>query len=228
MILAACGLRAENMTGDTSDTSFRAEREYMVEHQMARRDITSRRVLDAMRRVPRHEFVPKEVRSQAYEDWPLPIGENQTISQPYIVAFMTQALEVRKGDRVLEIGTGSGYQAAVLAQMGAAVYSIEIVAPLGERAQKVLTRLGYTVQVRIGDGYDGWPDKAPFDGVIVTAAPERIPRPLIKQLKTGGRLVIPVGTSSQTLEVYTKRDDGLHLQQTLPVRFVPMTGKAMR
>jgi protein-L-isoaspartate(D-aspartate) O-methyltransferase len=225
-LIAACGLHAESMMGESNGTDDKVKREQMVVHQMQRRDITSREVLDAMRAVPRHAFVPDNVKSEAYADWPLPIGEGQTISQPYIVAYMTQALAIKKGDKVLEIGTGSGYQAAVLAEMGAEVYSVEIVEPLGRRAADTLQRLGYKVHVKIGDGYDGWPKKAPFDGIIVTAAPKKIPAPLVSQLKEGGHLVIPVGTFNQTLEVYTKTKGELVLQETLPVRFVPMTGKA--
>ena len=228
-IAASCGGHAENMTDDENTrTSHEPQRSRMVEQQLASRDITSPEVLDAMGRVPRHEFVPDEVKSQAYADWPLPIGDDQTISQPYIVAYMTQALAVQRHDKILEVGTGSGYQAAVLAQLGADVYSIEIVDRLGRRAMKTLKRLGYKVHVRIGDGYNGWPEEAPFDGIIVTAAPKEIPEPLVAQLKEGGRLVIPVGTSSQTLEVYAKQGGKLVLVETLPVRFVPMTGKAMK
>lgn len=230
----ACGQHGETMSQhgatmskDTNGIDYRAAREHMVATQMAARDITQPEVLAAMGRVPRHEFVPADLVSQAYQDWPLPIGADQTISQPYIVAFMTQALAVKPHHRILEIGTGSGYQAAVLAEMGASVYSIEIVESLGRRAKAVLDRLGYKVNVRIGDGYNGWPDRAPFDGVIVTAAPKLIPAPLIEQLKEGGRLVIPVGGLRQTLEVHTKQDGKLVLEETLPVRFVPMTGKAM-
>jgi protein-L-isoaspartate(D-aspartate) O-methyltransferase len=225
-IVVACGLHAENMAGETNGTDYKTQREHMVKSQMALRDITSPAVLKAMKAVPRHEFVPDEVKSQAYKDWPLPIGEGQTISQPYIVAYMTQALDVAKGDKILEIGTGSGYQAAVLAALGAEVCSIEIVETLGKRARETLHRLGCKVNVRIGDGYGGWPEEAPFDGIIVTAAPKTIPPPLKKQLKEGGRLVVPVGVYNQTLEVYTKKKGELLLEETLPVRFVPMTGKA--
>ena len=198
----------------------------MVKHQLQLRDISNPVVLKAMGTVPRHEFVPEALRDQAYADWPLPIGHDQTISQPYIVAYMSQALDVEKKDKVLEIGTGSGYQAAVLAEMGAEVYSIEIVAPLGEQAEQTLKRLGYKVHIKIGDGYDGWPKAAPFDGIIVTAAPKLIPVPLIDQLKEGGRLVIPVGQFLQTLKVFVKKKGKLNLIETLPVRFVPMTGKS--
>jgi protein-L-isoaspartate(D-aspartate) O-methyltransferase len=203
-----------------------SKRHAMVETQLKRRGISDPEVLRAMGTVPRHAFVPDELEAQAYADWPLPIGGDQTISQPYIVAYMTQALSVRKGDKILEIGAGSGYQAAVLAEMGANVYTIEILPELEKRAAAILEHLGYAVHARVGDGYDGWPEAAPFDGVIVTAAPPTIPDPLIAQLKNNGRLVVPVGTADQTLEVYRKQDGALNLVETLPVRFVPMTGKA--
>lgn len=194
------------------------------------RDITDERVLRAMGSVPRHEFVPDHLRAEAYADHPLPIGHEQTISQPYIVAFMTQALDPQPGERILEIGTGSGYQAAVLAAMGAQVHSIEIVEPLGEQAKRDLERLHYdNVQVRIGDGYAGWPDAAPFDAIIVTCAPEQVPQPLVDQLKPGGRMIIPVGTlGSQKLVLLEKKADGLQQTDVLAVRFVPMTGEAER
>ena len=185
-------------------------------------------VMAAMGRVPRHEFVPPTLRYRAYENRPLPIGMDQTISQPYIVALMTDLLRPRPDDRVLEVGTGSGYQAAVLAELVGHVYTIEIVPELGERARETLERLGYrNVTVRVGDGYLGWPEHAPFDGVIVTAAPTEVPPPLIEQLKVGGRLVIPVGEpwTGQELLVYEKQADGsLTRKRVLPVAFVPLTG----
>lgn len=207
---------------------LREERLKMVELQIAARGIADSRVLEAMRRVPRHEFIPEGYRDEAYGDHPVPIGHDQTISQPYIVAFMTEALKVEPGDRVLEVGTGSGYQAAVLAEMKVKVYTIEIIEPLGKRALKTLQQLGYgdTVQARIGDGYSGWADEAPFDGIIITAAPPELPSPLVKQLAEGGRLVAPVGRFYQELRIYTKKDGAIELLETLPVRFVPMTGKA--
>ena len=184
-------------------------------------------VLAAIREVPRHEFVPPAYRDFAYEDRPLPIGEGQTISQPYIVALMTDLAAVGPESTVLEVGTGSGYQAAVLAEIVEHVYTIEIVAPLGERAAETLARLGYdNVSVRVGDGYRGWPGAAPFDAIVVTAAPETVPPPLIEQLKVGGRLVIPVGPrdGAQSLEVLEKNMDGsVTRQHVLPVRFVPFT-----
>ncbi len=186
-------------------------------------------VIAAMGRVERHEFVPEALRAQAYEDRPLPIGYGQTISQPYIVALMTDLLEPAPGDRVLEIGTGSGYQAAVLAELGLEVYSIEIVPELGDEAAARLERLGYGgIATRIGDGYFGWPERAPFDGLVVTAAAGHVPPPLIEQLKPGGRMVIPVGRPFmvQQLVLVTKAKDGtLRTRQLLPVRFVPLTGR---
>ncbi len=182
-------------------------------------------VLAALGRVPRHEFVPPAVRDEAYADTPLPIGEGQTISQPFIVALMTQLADIQPDEVVLEIGTGSGYQAAVLAELASRVYTIEIIAPLGERAAATLERLGYgTVSVKIGDGYRGWPEHAPFDAILVTAAPDGIPQPLVEQLAVGGRMVIPVGPTgaTQSLKVLDKAADGrLVARDVLPVRFVP-------
>ncbi len=198
----------------------------MVIEQLQSRDITSPRVLDAMRTVPRDRFGPEPLRHLAYEDSPVPIGQGQTISQPYIVAFMTQALDVRPGDRVLEIGTGSGYQAAVLAELTRDVYTIEVVRELAARARATLGELGYGhVQLRTGNGYLGWPEEAPFDRIIVTAAPPEVPPALVAQLKIGGLMAIPVGTSEQELRILRRTATGLETLQTLPVRFVPMTGK---
>jgi protein-L-isoaspartate(D-aspartate) O-methyltransferase len=212
--------------GDGEGTGFVRAREEMVAAQIAARGVRDPRVLDAMRKVPRHLFVPSASVSQAYEDYPLPIGHGQTISQPYIVAFMTEALGLKGGETVLEVGTGSGYQAAVLAEVAARVYTIEIVAPLAEQAAARLERLGYAnVEVRAGDGYRGWPEAAPFDAIILTAAAPRIPEPLKQQLKDGGRLVLPVGEDWQELVVVTRHGDGFEEKQVLPVRFVPMTGK---
>lgn len=190
-------------------------------------------VLRAIAKVPRHEFVPRELAAEAYEDRPLPIGFDQTISQPFIVAYMSALLAPLRGKRVLEVGTGSGYQAAVLAEAGAVVCSIEIVAPLSEAAAKSLARAGYSaVTLRVGDGYAGWPERAPFDRIIVTAAASMIPSPLIEQLAPGGRLVMPVedaATGEQWIRVLDKdRDGAAHEQRMLPVRFVPMTGEAER
>ena len=201
----------------------------MVSAQIESRGVRDPNVLRAMRTVPRHRFVPESQRTAAYEDHPLPIGHHQTISQPYIVALMSELAQVKPGDKVLEIGTGSGYQAAVLAEMGVKVFSIEIVEPLAKRAKATLGELGYgQVKVRHGDGYAGWPEHAPFDAVIVTAAPPRIPKPLKEQLETGGRLVIPVGKYFQELVVVTRTEKGFKEKEVLPVRFVPMTGKAQR
>ena len=184
-------------------------------------------VLQAMAEIPRHEFVPPTLRSMAYQDRPLPIGEDQTISQPYIVAFMTQALELEAADRVLEIGTGSGYQAAVLARLVEHVYTIEIIPSLGDSARQVLRRQGHNnVTVRVGDGYVGWPSKAPFDAIMVTAAPDHVPPALVEQLAEGGHLVLPVGDYYQELLRVTKREGEVHTESLLPVRFVPMTGQA--
>jgi protein-L-isoaspartate(D-aspartate) O-methyltransferase len=206
---------------------FADARRRMVERQIEARGVRNPRVLQAMGRVPRHELVPAALRDRAYEDAPLPIGHGQTISQPYVVAAMTAALEIGPGARVLEVGTGSGYQAAVLAELGAEVYSIEIVPALAERARKDLARLGYdSVRVRTGDGYRGWPEAAPFDAIVVTAAPDHVPQPLIDQLADGGRLVLPVGGGSQELVRITKGPGGLERETLFGVRFVPMTGEA--
>jgi protein-L-isoaspartate(D-aspartate) O-methyltransferase len=206
-----------------------ALRDRMVTTQLAGRGIEDKRVLAAMRTVPRHEFVPSELALRAYDDSPLPIGHEQTISQPYIVALMTELATIRPNAKVLEVGTGSGYQAAILAEVAKDVYSIEIVEPLARRAAETLRRLGYArVHLRTGDGYRGWPEAAPFDAVIVTAAPGRVPAPLLEQLAPGGRLVIPVGTRDQMLEVHRRTSDGIVIERKVPVRFVPMTGEAQR
>ena len=228
--LGGClGERATAVAGEGARAGRDAERREMVARQLRARGIADERVLAAMERVPRHELVPPGVRDQAYADRPLPIGHEQTISQPFIVAFMTQALRPAPGDRVLEVGTGSGYQAAVLAELVARVYSIEIVAPLGERARRDLERLGYrNVEVRIGDGYEGWPEHAPFDAIIVTCSPEHVPAPLVAQLREGGRMIIPVGEThgEQALYLLEKRGRRVVQRAVLPVRFVPMTGRA--
>lgn len=194
--------------------------------------INDKQVLDAMSQVPRHLFVPSYQETSAYKNYPLSIGYGQTISQPFIVAHMTELLEVEPGHKILEVGTGSGYQAAVLSELTPHVFSVEIVKPLGERAIKLFSKLGYnTIRVKVGDGYDGWPEYAPFDGIIVTCAPEKIPQPLVDQLKPGGRIVIPVGGEGrvQNLVVVTKDTDGkLKQLKQYPVRFVPMTGKAKK
>ena len=198
----------------------------MVDDQLRARDISDPRVLDAMRKVPRHLFVPEPQRAQAYGDHPLPIGHDQTISQPYIVAFMTQGLKVEPHHRVLEIGTGSGYQAAVLGLLAKDVYTIEIVEPLATRATATLASQGHTnVHVRHGNGYLGWPEYAPYDRIMVTAAPDEVPPALVEQLRVGGLMAIPVGTFNQELRIMRRTATGLETLETLPVRFVPMTGK---
>ncbi len=217
--------------GVATQDPFTNARQRMVDWQLQGmgRGITNSRVLEVMRQVPRHEFVPRSLQSEAYDDRPLPIGHSQTISQPYVVAFMTERLEPKPTDRVLEIGTGSGYQAAVLSPLVAKVYTIEIVASLAAEAAARLKNLGYTnVIVRAGDGYRGWPEAAPFDSIIATCAPEHVPQPLIDQLKEGGLMILPVGpTIAQDLVLLTKRKGQLERRSVLPVRFVPMTGEAM-
>lgn len=200
----------------------------MVRGQIESRGISSRLVLKALETVPRHEFVPAEHRSHSCDDGPLPIGAGQTISQPYIVALMTESAEVGPGMKVLEIGTGCGYQAAVLAECGAEVFTIEIVESLCRQAKETLKRLGYRVNVRCGDGYAGWKEEGPFNAILVTAAPEEIPPPLLAQLADGGRLVIPVGAESQTLELVRRMGDRFVRETIIPVRFVPMTGRARK
>jgi protein-L-isoaspartate(D-aspartate) O-methyltransferase len=198
----------------------------MVQHQLLSRGITDARVLNAMLTVPRHCFVPASEVTCAYQDEPLPTSHGQTISQPYIVAFMTNAAAIPAHGRVLEVGTGSGYQAAVLAQLASQVYSVEIIEPLAQRASQTLQRLGYTnVHVKQGNGYEGWPEQAPYDAILVTAAPTRVPSALVDQLAMGGKLVVPVGYSSQTILVITRHLTGLSTEYTIPVRFVPMVGE---
>ncbi len=210
----------------SGEVAYDKLRERMVRDQIGARGVSDRLVIEAMMKVPRHLFVPPDLRGLAYIDNPLPIGEGQTISQPYIVALMTQSLGLKGGERVFEVGTGSGYQAAVLAEIVDTVFTVEIIPELAERAQALLDTLGYgNVMVRAGDGYEGWPEKAPFDGVIVTAAAPRIPDPLLDQLKVGGRIVIPIEDGYQELQVHEKTAEGLKLLFTLPVRFVPMKGK---
>jgi len=232
LALAGCGHRelsspavAPPGAGGEGDRS--AERKRMVESQLVQRGVSDRRVLAAMERVPRHRFVPEDVRPYAYEDRPLPIGHGQTISQPFVVGFMTQALELEGDERVLEIGSGSGYQAAVLAELVREVWTIEILEPLAERARAVLVELGHeSVRVRCGDGYLGWPEHAPFDAILVTAAPDHVPQPLLDQLAVGGRMILPVGDSKQELVLIRRTASGYEREDVLPVRFVPMTGLA--
>ena len=228
VLATACSVQAQ--PGPDYDAARERLVQSLTKPIFGRTVIDSQPVLEALRAVPRHAFVPKEQRQNAYVDSPLPIGHDQTISQPYIVAFMTQLLEPQATDVVLEIGTGSGYQAAVLAEIVERVYTIEIVDELGRRAEADLERLGYgNVTGRIGDGYKGWPEHAPFDKVIVTAAPDHVPQPLVDQLKPGGQMVIPVGPEAATQELLliTKSDDGSVSEERVElVRFVPMTGEA--
>jgi protein-L-isoaspartate(D-aspartate) O-methyltransferase len=209
------------------DTDFESARQKMVEQQLAQRGITDERVLQVMRDVPRHRFVPEDVWDMAYRDSPLPIGYGQTISQPYIVAYMTQMLNLSPSDRVLEVGTGSGYQAAILSRLAQQVYTIECLAELAQRAKQVLGEMGYgNIQVRVGDGGYGWPEAAPFDAIIVTAAAPEIPRPLIAQLGEGAPLIAPIGpTGYQDLVRLTKRDNQTHSEYLTPVAFVPLVGE---
>lgn len=239
LVAVAVGTRAARIPGWTDQRQAappavkpddakrsRAARARMVEDQIRGRGIRDHRVLAAMGRVPRERFVPEPHRVDAYGDYPLPIGYNQTISQPYIVAYMTEAAAIEPTDKVLEIGTGSGYQAAVLAQIAREVYTIEIVSPLADRAKTTLQHLGCTnVHVRHGDGYRGWPEAAPFDAIVVTAAPDHVPAPLVEQLAVGGRLVIPVGTHEQEMQLITKTRTGVTEERTIPVRFVPLIRK---
>ncbi|HVS15595.1 MAG TPA: protein-L-isoaspartate(D-aspartate) O-methyltransferase [Thermoanaerobaculia bacterium] len=207
--------------------SFERQREEMVETQIAARNITQPEVLSAMRTVPRHLFVPEEVRAGAYADHPLQIGLGQTISQPYVVALMTALLDLDGSEKVLEIGTGSGYHSAVLSRVARRVYSIEILGSLARGARNTLADLGYdNVEIRVGDGYNGWPEEAPFDAIVLTAAPKEIPQPLLDQLRVGGRMVAPVGGFFQDLRLILKTDDGIEEHSIEAVRFVPMTGKA--
>ncbi len=232
LLLLAGGLAQSSACGQTS---YESQRQAMIEELRDESRLSeeygtppiSERTLAVLGQVPRHEFVPDEQKRYAYQNRPLPIGARQTISQPYIVALMTDLADVTKEDVVLEIGTGSGYQAAVLSELAGHVYTIEIVEMLGRRAANTLERLGYNnVTARVGDGYAGWPDHAPFDVILVTAAPEEVPEPLIEQLAVGGRMVVPVGAeyAVQILKVLTKKEDGLVIvSNVIPVRFVPLT-----
>lgn len=209
------------------DDGFAQERERMVLKQLISRDVVDKTVLAAFSKIPRHLFVSRDYQSSAYNDCPLPIGFDQTISQPYMVAFMTQLLRLKGGERVLEIGTGSGYQAAILAELGADVFTVELVPELSERARALIESLGYRkVYFRIGDGNMGWSDHAPFDAITVTCAPETVPQSLIEQLKVGGRLVVPIGPQhqAQTLTVFTKTEKGLSQKHEGGCFFVPMRG----
>jgi protein-L-isoaspartate(D-aspartate) O-methyltransferase len=229
VLATALGCSSSAGDGGVVDDPFTAARFRMVDEQIRARGVEDSLVLATMRRVPRHLFVPRELRSVAYTDGALPIGLGQTISQPYIVALMTELARLEGGETVLEIGTGSGYQAAVLADIADTVYTIEIVEPLAATAAARLESLGYAnVVVRAGDGYQGWAEHAPFDAVVVTAAPDHVPGPLVEQLAVGGRLVIPVGDTYQELLQITKTEEGVVERRVIPVRFVPMTGEAER
>jgi len=228
MVFAPCtnGKRGSesNPKGD-----FKAMREKMVETQIKARGVKDPRVLSALSKVERNRFVPEEYLNSAYSDQPLPIGEGQTISQPYIVALMTELLELKGDEKVLEIGTGSGYQAAILAELAKEVYSIEIIESLASMAKNRLLELGYqNIKVKAGDGYLGWPEVAPFDAIIITAAPDHVPKPLIEQLKEGGRMVVPVGTYTQELKKIVKRSGKIETTDVIPVVFVPMTGEGVK
>jgi protein-L-isoaspartate(D-aspartate) O-methyltransferase len=225
LVGVACAAIQGNGTA-TQDEALAQRRQQMVETQIRARGVKDARVLTAMTTVPRHRFVRPPDVDLAYGDYPIDIGFSQTISQPYIVAYMTEALALQPSDKVLEIGTGSGYQAAILGQLVREVYTIEIVTELAQRSTALLAELGYeNIHVRAGDGYLGWPEQAPFDAVIVTAAPDHVPQPLVDQLAVGGRLVIPVGRGDQDLIIYTRTKNGLHEESRLPVRFVPLTRK---
>lgn len=224
-----CAFAAVGVAGQPSGQNdpFEAQRTAMVEEQIRGRGIEEPKLLNALRTVPRHEFVPDSLRDDAYGDEAVQIGSGQTVSQPYLVALMADLLELDGDEKLLEIGTGSGYTTAVLARLARRVYSIEIIDDLAERAQGVLDELGYgNVEVRVGDGYRGWPEEAPFDGILVSAAPEEVPPPLIEQLKVNGILVAPVGGPLQDLVVIRKTADGLERRQVDVVRFVPMVGRA--
>ena len=225
-IVFGCG--NGNQTMDLrNEHSRQGERDWMVDTQIVGGGITDSRVVAAMRRVPRHQFIPDYQAEDAYGDFPLPIGHSQTISQPFIVAYMTEALRLQPGEKVLEIGTGSGYQAAILAELGVQVFTIEIVKPLAQYARDNLSKLGYDqVMVRAGDGYQGWPEESPFDAIMITAAPDHVPSPLLEQLAVGGRLILPVGDYSQDLVLIRRTEEGYQRTELLPVRFVPMTGEA--
>jgi len=223
LIFSSCSNSQTQETQKGSEDWWKSQAMMMVNTQVISRDIDDKRVTNAMKNTPRHLFVPKNMEQLAYSDRPLPIGEGQTISQPYIVALMTELLELKGNEKVLEIGTGSGYQASILSQLVDKCYSIEIVKTLAERSKATLKQLGYNnVIVKWGDGYQGWPEQAPFDRIIITAAPPEIPQELVKQLKVGGRMVLPVGKLYQELVLITKDENGAKQETIIPVRFVPM------
>ncbi len=240
LVVVTDRVRAQDSTsrraGPANDGSGKAEdptapaRNRMVQRHLVERGIKNPRVLEAFRTVPRHRFLPPGSRRQAYDDESIPIGEGQTITPPYDVAFMTEVLDPKPTDRVYEVGTGSGYQSAILSRLVKEVYSVEIHEPLSRRATRVHKELGYTnIHTRVGDGYEGWPEAAPFDSIIVTCAPEKVPQPLVDQLKEGGRLVIPLGTRfDQVVYVGVKREGKVKLKPLKPTLFVPMTGRAQR
>lgn len=228
--LPGCAVFSQDSSGvrgqekQPTAVEFQNQRLQMVERQIRRRGIENETVLTAISKVPRHRFVDPVVAHLAYGDFPLPIGHDQTISQPYIVAYMTDVAEISSQEKVLEIGTGSGYQAAILGELAKEVYTIEIIPELAAKASQTLQELGYTnVHVKAGDGYQGWPEHAPYDAIVVTAAPNQIPEPLVKQLAVNGKMIIPVGTWYQDMMILTKTTDGVLQERTIPVRFVPLT-----
>ncbi len=229
LTVSLCLLMAAVHSAEKDDGAYSQRRWDMVESQIVSRGISEARVIEAMLKVPRHRFVHQDFRHQAYLDCALPIEMGQTISQPYIVAYMTELLSLNEGDRVLEIGTGSGYQSAILAEMGCEVYTIEIIEPLSSSAIAVLDDLGYkNIHFKVGDGYEGWEEHAPYDAIVVTAAPPEIPEPLKAQLKEKGRMVIPVGENIQELILITHTKGGIDEKRVTPVRFVPMVGEAQK
>ncbi|MCM3900964.1 MAG: protein-L-isoaspartate(D-aspartate) O-methyltransferase [Pyrinomonadaceae bacterium] len=226
--LPGCGPQSsseQSTSQQVSNEEYAKQRRQLIK-QLRSEGIQNQGVLDALEKVPRHRFVPVSYRHLAYENRPLPIGKDQTISQPFIVGYMTEAAEIAPGEKVLEIGTGSGYQAAVLAELGKEVYTIEIIPELAESARTLLREMGYkNVQVKTGNGYEGWAEHAPFDAIVVTAAPDEVPKALVEQLAVRGKMVIPVGTSFQRMVIITKTESGVVERRTIPVAFVPMTGK---
>lgn len=222
---ASSSLSEQIAVEQKASQDFEQQRRNLID-QLRSQGINSKTVLDAMLKVPRHKFVPQSQRHLAYENRPLSIGHDQTISQPFIVGYMTEAASVAPGEKVLEVGTGSGYQAAVLAELAKEVYTIEIIPELAEGARSVLRELGYkNVQVKTGNGYEGWPEHAPFDAIVVTAAPDEVPQALVNQLALKGKMVIPVGTTFQEMVIITRNESGVVQRRTIAVRFVPMTGK---
>jgi protein-L-isoaspartate(D-aspartate) O-methyltransferase len=223
IVMNGCEPQSDGMAHSSAEAARQAERNRMVDEQIIGSGIRDAKVIEAMRRVPRHRFVPERYATEAYDDGALPIDYGQTISQPALVASMTEALELTGTEKVLEVGTGSGYQAAILATIVPHVYSIEIVEPLAKQAATILAELGYhNVTTRIGDGYNGWPEEAPFDAIIVTAAPDHVPQPLLDQLAVGGRMILPVGESLQNLVLYRRTPTGYEHDTLEAVRFVPL------